>query len=291
MRPETRAVCIPSSESYVRESLRTGSEYRVLVAWPEGEPPPGGFPSIWLLDGNSLFGTVVETIRMRSRRPDVTGVPPAVVVGLGSPDPNVYDRERRILDYTPYPPEATGANPEGGRDLPTGGADDFLAFLESELKPDLASRFPISERRQTLFGHSLGGLFTLHVLASGRSTFDGFVASSPSIWWSRERVLDGLSGVAAGPGQPGDRTPRVMIAVGEYEEELAPHERSGAGAAAKGARRAERRMVSDASEAAARLAPLTERGGRVHLEVFPGEDHASTTLLAVGRCLRMMLRP
>jgi hypothetical protein len=100
-----------------------------------------------------------------------------------------------------------------------------------------------------------------------------------------------LSIVATRSRAAGDVAPRVMIAVGEYEEELAPHERFAVGAAAKGARRAERRMVTDAREAATRLAPLAERGGAVHLEVFPAEDHASTTLLAVGRCLRLMWRP
>jgi len=285
MTAEREAVRIPFSEEYLLASPSTGGEYRILVAWPDTDPPADGFPSIWLLDGNALFGTVVDAVRMRSRRPDVTGVPPAIVIGIGSPDPTGSDRMRRTLDFTPFPPAGDAGALPGP---PTGGAEAFLSFLESGLRPSIEARLPVSPGRRALFGHSLGGLFALHVMATGQADFRAYVASSPSIWWSRDRLLASLSAAATHPS-PGINAPRVMITVGEYEEELGPDEREAPGAESKAARRMDRRMVTDARTAAARLQPIIERGGAVHLEIFPGEDHASTTLRTISRCLRFAL--
>lgn len=38
---------------------------------------------MYVLDGNSLFGTMVEALRLQSRRPEKTGVVPAIIVGIG----------------------------------------------------------------------------------------------------------------------------------------------------------------------------------------------------------------
>lgn len=248
---------------------------------------------IYLLDGDAIFATVAETVRMRSRRPDVTGVVPAVVVGIGPPSGEAYDRTRRLLDYTPPTPAAKGGKGEGSHPAdpaPTGGGDAFLSFIETEVKPEIERRLPIDRSRQTLVGHSLGGLLVLHALAWGRGAFRGYVAASPSVWWADRRILDDLP---AAPdrleGEPADL--RVMITVGEYEQALAPHEHASPGAAEKAARRAERRMVDDAAAAAERLSALQALGGSIHFEVFPGEDHASSLLLTVHRFLRFVLAP
>jgi predicted alpha/beta superfamily hydrolase len=44
--------------------------------------------------------------------------------------------------------------------------------------------------REALFGHSYGGLFALHALFTRPSSFDTFIAASPSIWWNNQFILE-----------------------------------------------------------------------------------------------------
>ncbi len=69
----------------------------------------------------------------------------------------------------------------------TGGADQFLRFIQDELKPHLAATVPFNV--QALIGHSLGGWFTLHVLLTEPGDFQTFVAASPAIHYDPS-VLD-----------------------------------------------------------------------------------------------------
>ena len=270
-----------------RSEVRTvrssgGLDYRLYVAWPSQPPPPSGYPLVLMLDANAAFATAVEAIRMRSPRADATGVVPAVVAGVGYPLDAPYERERRTYDYTATAAEAAG---EGRAGAPAaGGAAGFLAFLESELLPLIHERLAIDPARQTLFGHSLGGLFVVHALLARPQAFQSFIAASPSLWWNRAVVDDAIEARLACAATP--RAQRVLITVGEYEQALAPWQLGQAQAAAIAARRQERRMVDDARMLAARLAPLA---AVVRFELYEGEDHASVVLRSIGSGLRFCL--
>jgi hypothetical protein len=51
------------------------------------------------------------------------------------------------------------------------------------------------------------------------------------------------------------------------------------------------RMVDNARELAERLSPLAERGLNLSLHVFDDESHVSAPPLAIGKGLRIGLRP
>ncbi|BBI61027.1 hypothetical protein HSBAA_23330 [Vreelandella sulfidaeris] len=76
---------------------------------------------------------------------------------------------------------------------PHGGADRFLSFIEGHLKPEINRRFAINTEQEAIFGHSLGGLFVLHALLTQPSSFDRYIAISPSLWWYGERPLASLA--------------------------------------------------------------------------------------------------
>jgi len=280
--PRTAVREVPSPDGHV---------YHVLLAWPGEAPPPEGYPVIYVLDANAVFGTLVETIRMRSRRPDVTGVVPAVVVGIGYPAEQPSQRARRTRDYTPGPSlgmdEESGGVPEGE----TGGAAAFIQWIEQRLKPEVESLLPIDRSRQTLLGHSLGGYFALQVLLSEPDAFQRWVAASPSIWWDEDRLREGLPALARWLAES-PRELRVMLTAGEFEQSLAPGEADSPRAVQTAARRASRRMIDSARELAARLSALPAAGGsRVEFALFEGADHASSLLRTVDRCLRFVLEP
>ncbi|GIQ63876.1 hypothetical protein PACILC2_24440 [Paenibacillus cisolokensis] len=93
---------IPRSVQWTMRSRAENRSYQIMVAAPAEDPPPSGFPVIYLLDANSVFGTVVEAVRLQGGRPDKTGVVPAVVVGIGYPTERPFSPDR-YYDYTPEP--------------------------------------------------------------------------------------------------------------------------------------------------------------------------------------------
>lgn len=268
---------------------RSGAEFRIFVSHPAATPPPEGYPVICVLDANAVFGTMTEAVRMQSARPEATGVQPALVVGIGYPTDLPLDLERRTFDYTPDVDRAAlSARPDGSEWPPTGGAGAFLDFIETELKPAIASEHPIDPRRQILFGHSFGGLFTLYALFHRPGAFQTYIAGSPSIWFGKRAILEAEREFAAGLGD-GLHDLSVMIAVGALEQTLSAQERLTPGGSRRAAWIEENRMVGNARELAERLGRLASRGVRVAYEEFPGENHVSVIPPLVSRALRFAL--
>lgn len=160
-----------------RVASSNGATYRLLIAWPEGDPPANGWPVLWLLDGEQHFATAALTARRLAEAGTRTGIEPGLIVGVDS-----GALAPRVHDYTPATPGY--AIPPGmpAHGLRTGGAEAFLDVVEQELQPLVAGRWAIDPARQTLAGHSLGGLLVLHALETERA-FSAFAAISPSLWF------------------------------------------------------------------------------------------------------------
>lgn len=262
--PHWPPVTIPNTRS--GSVSANGITYRVSVALPDGEAPAGGFPVMYLLDANAAFATVVETHRRLSRRPDATGVGPAIIVGIGHDTDTLYDTAQRERDFI--------AEDRGG------GAEAFLDFLESRLKPDIEARFPVNARRQVLAGHSLSGYFVLWVLVRRSRAFQSYVAISPSLWQD-EHLQSRLPDI-------GNEVSRVFIAAGEWEEALAPWQTGEDDAGEIARRRLDRGMVTNARAFATALGAHIGPD-RAQFEMFPNEDHASVFGIAISRAMRMVL--
>ncbi len=262
---------LPGAKAWDMRSEASGRHYRIFTAEPQQPPPPEGYPVIYVLDGNTTFGTAVDVAGGYARRPDG---PPALVVGIGYPE-DLDPRKERTFDLTP---SITADPPEGAG---TGGAEDFLRFIEQELKPEIAARFPVDEGQETLFGHSLGGLFTLYALVNDPASFAVFAASSPSIWFE-DRFLQQpqVRGRLVPKLQATQAVPRVLITVGEREQPSAP-------ATEDERRNAQRAQVDNAREFAAFLDALP--GVASEFVVFADEDHGSVKTAAVARAVRFAL--
>jgi len=65
---------------------------------------------------------------------------------------------------------------------PTGGADKFLAYLKDELIPHVNKHYP-SNGDNTLWGHSLGGMFVMYALVKEPTIFKSYISVDPSLWW------------------------------------------------------------------------------------------------------------
>lgn len=265
----------------------SGRPFRLDLAIPEGPSPAGGFPLLVVLDGNAWFGVAASLAEARAEE-----LGPLVVAGIGYPGEDRFD-SRRLNDLTPWPPQTPLDGPQTG--LAVGGADAFAEALLGRLLPQVAATAPIAPGRRAIFGHSLGGLFVLHLLFSRPGAFAAHVAASPSIWWDRARLI-GEAEAARFPAAP----PRVLLTAGELEEQLSPADIAyfrktyAADPKAYGGRTLEQvieeararligyRMPGNAREMAGRL---RAHGLDADFVEFPGETHASSAPVALNRAL------
>lgn len=254
-----------SGASQIDVTSRKGRGYRIFIAVPSVPPPPGGFPVIYLLDGNASFATAMDTAALQMRRADGIGLAPGIVVGIGYPREAPFDMERRTFDYL-----APGGNP--GPVFKVGGAAQFAEFIETELKPMLESSFPIDRTRQAMFGHSFGGLFVLWSMFTQPEAFQAHIAASPSIWWNERAILASADAYSQRKDNPAAKA-RLLITVGGLERDIPL-----AGGKLN--------MVADAEALSARLRAQAERAVDVTYAEIADEHHMSVVPSAIGRGVR-----
>jgi len=267
----------------------SGRTYRILVFKPASPPPPAGYPVLVVTDGAMMFplaATQSATAGMFGRRT-------CLVVGVSYPGDDMWSAFRhRNRDLTP-PTPLSRIRPQPGQPPVKaenyGGSDEFRRFLVEELRPAIAAAYPVDPDDQTLYGHSLGGLFALTVLFDHPQAFRAFVASSPSIWWNRRAVLkaeaDFARRICAREAQP-----RVLIVVGAREQEPPPTTPPGMTRAMLRRLIASSRMVDNARELAGRLAAIKGGPGyEVRFCAFEDEDHGSVIPATISRALGFAL--
>ena len=257
-------VPIQGSNQWAFESTELGT-YQILISKPIQPAPETGYPVIYVLDGNALFSTVHDAIKLQSARAEKTGVPPAVIVGIGYPGDRPFSK-RRFRDFTPPTTNPhTMIGPRGQEWPEGGGADHFLQFIEAELKPEIENRYPIDRAKQTLLGHSLGGLYTLYTAFTKSESFQSYIAISPSIWWRDRCLLMNEEEFLAQLGQK--QSLSVYMAVGSMEKDY---------------------MVRDAATMAKRLKSKQSGTFRISYMEAEGENHMSVVPTVLSRALRFV---
>lgn len=261
-------------------SANTGKTYRIFLYKPAGTAPAEGYPVIYVLDANTMFAPLSMLVHGQAQRRDATGVTPAIVVGIGYPTKGLLDEVARADDYTPPAPDLS--NTGDTRAPRQGGADKFLAFIENELKPQLQAELPINTARQALYGHSYGGLFSLHVLFTKPEAFQTYIASSPSIWWNQQYILQERQKLML-PEQAGKR---LLLMVGSLEQQTPTNVANGEQRQAHVQRR---RMVEAATELVADLEGLPSSALDTHFYIQPGENHGSAMLTGTARAVEFFV--
>ncbi|MCC9024343.1 alpha/beta hydrolase [Bacillus nakamurai] len=263
---------IPGTEVRKMRSRKGDRVYQIFLSSPLEEPPPSGFPVIYLLDGNSVFGTMAEALRVQSRRPEKTGVVPAVIVGIGYPTDQPFSAVRHCDFTLPLPESELPVHPKGAAWPEHGGAEEFLSFIEEELKPEVERDYRIDTGRQTIFGHSLGGLFVLQVLLTRPELFQTYIAGSPSIHWNKRFIQEEAERFAARL-RDAELDVSVLLAAGEIEKSH------------------KSRIPEHAKALFSVLSELESKGVRAEYREFEGEGHISVLPVLISRALRFALNP
>jgi predicted alpha/beta superfamily hydrolase len=288
-----------------------GGEYRLVVARPSAPPPPEGYPVIYVVDGNAWTVLVAEIIRTNLQFGTKSKTVPAVVVGIGYPIADAFDVKRRAHDLTPttrFGSDVAAVTDGPGDARLSGGDLEFMDFIEHQVKPLVESRFPIDKSKQVLVGHSLGGLFTLDTLMNRPSSYQTYVALSPSLWWDGESVFSRAQKFLESRV---DVTKfRVFVSVGNLEQywtddyrkvvqeafiRQADKQRDGSAASSSAVET--ERLHRDATkwykmvELSARLdREFLARGIDTKYVVFPAEDHFSVVPAALGTAIPYALQ-
>jgi hypothetical protein len=282
-------VTLPFSVRFDVDSKIAGRAYRIFVFQPLAPPPPGGYPVVTMSDGNMNFPIAMVMAAMFQQ------ATPAMVVAVGYPTTNPLELATlRTRDLTPPTPLENiiitpGQPPAVAENY--GGGPQFLRFLTEELRPLIAGRWSVDAKRQTLYGYSLGGLFTLNALFAEPDAFSAYVAGSPSIWWNGRALLEGEAGFARRV-TAGEIAPRVLVTIGELEQDPPRSPVPNMTEAQVRELVEQARMVENALELGARLAALkgaADYDARFHC--FEAEDHLTAMSGSVARALDFALRP
>ncbi len=192
---EQKQVTIATTYQHYSEVLSEHREYSVML--PEDyfytEQP---FPVIYLLDGEHHLNMVGGFVDAMSGGfwPQI---PQAIIVAIHNTN--------RMRDYTPT---HTLKLPDGSKGNPlyihTGGAANFIRYLESELVPAINRQYR-THNPNVLIGHSFGGLVALEALSHQSETFQGYVILDPSLWFDHPNYLSQLN---------------ERLAIGEHKQDV-----------------------------------------------------------------------
>ncbi|WP_010467028.1 alpha/beta hydrolase [Acidovorax radicis] len=270
---------LPGTHQQDLRDPASGRTWRIWVQQPAGPAPATGYPVLYLLDGNAAFALAAQLARNSAGRPGDMGTDSTIVVGIGHPGDAVIHPAERQRDYTPPVPGST-ATPEAG------GADILLDFIARELQPRVAHAFATDPQRQTLSGHSFGGLLVLHALFTRPAQFTRYAATSPSVWWNGAQLLRTAGQFAQVHAMaPRPFRAQLLLRVGSLEQaQTAP-------TAARAAIQVERRMVERTLALADQLGALQWPELRVDMAMLPGLDHGSAMAPGLIDALALAQQP
>lgn len=180
---------VADTETFLITSKITGRTYQIFIALPHAyDKSEESFPVIYGVDANGQFGTLVEASRLLP----FEGYPKTIVISVGYPVGQFRDAlPPRAIDLTPTSNQKlieklASDYPEEPAMEGSGGASQFLRFLEEELFTLIEFRYKASPENRTLYGHSFGGLFGTYALFKGNQAFTRFIIGSPSYWWDEK---------------------------------------------------------------------------------------------------------
>lgn len=195
------------SEALTIESKAVGDSFAVGVWQPEerllalsGRTAESGQPMdvVYVLDGSWALGMAAAMCTLQLVDLVNPGFPRLLLVGVDYPVGAVNSRSR---DYTMVDsaPKAMAEGLAASPKTATGGADNFLRFLEEELDPLIRARYNTTGKPAGILGDSFGGTFTFYSFLKQSKLFDRYWLGSPGIFTTSTDYLAQFRETLAGP--------------------------------------------------------------------------------------------
>ncbi len=199
-----------NTQQFKLYSKSVADTFSISVSLPNDYEPKKPYPVVYLLDANLYFDIIATTLHKYS---EVGLTAPVILIGIGYKDFQTMDSLRN-RDYT-YPI----AIPEYEMDV-SGGADRFLAFIETELIPFMDEKFKPDTSNRILAGHSLGGYFSMYALWRNLprkgGLFNGYIMASPSIHYNHYWLIDQLESLE--PQKKQGKKTKIYLTFGGLED-------------------------------------------------------------------------
>lgn len=159
-----------SAQEIIKDSIYSNvlkEQRKIEVVLPDHYKPGERYEVTYVTDGEWNTKIVAQLQRFA----EIQFMPPNIIVSL----PNTYVNKRnyRERDFTPY------KIPENEL---TGGADNFLSFLKTEVIPYIEKKYPTKGDR-TYYGGSLGGVFGIYTFFKEPQLFQSYLLADPAFWW------------------------------------------------------------------------------------------------------------
>lgn len=274
----TNNVVVPNTRTEIFHSTANG-DYKVTIYTPNKPIPKGGWPIIYLLDGDSYFLTASDIIKSQACERCI--LQEGIIVAI-----DYLNQTRRDFDFLPKPDHfvfETLPNNQINLSGKYGGADAFYDFLTKELKPEMEKRYKINLKQQAIFGHSYGGLFNLYIFLTKPVIFNTYVVSSPSMWFSDGYMFKVLSKYLLDNQPPLINPVNLLISVGGSEQSLLPFNRK----LPKEKQnlllkhRQNRKMVDNSKHLFDQLKQAKIHNLNLSYKVYPQQSHKTAAIIAL----------
>jgi predicted alpha/beta superfamily hydrolase len=268
------AYALENTEVREISSKSLGRDYELFVSLPENyrEYPTKLFPVLFITDANYAFPLVRSIARRVGDHG--RGLEQFVLVGLSyaKGDTPEYSRRR---DYTPTANgDKNAVSDMPGKPPVYGGGEAYRRFIVDEVFPFVARTYRVDMKRKIYAGHSYGGLFGIYILLTEPTMFEGYIISSPSLWFDGKVSLARERDYALAHK---DLAANAFLVVGAYETINSN----------SGDRRYNRTfdLVRDLKELETQLRGRHYPGLRVESQVLADEDHLTVYPSAITRGL------
>lgn len=184
---ETEPFTIERSEVLTFISADSEREYQLFIKTPRSyaKEEDKSHPLVFLNDGSYSFPLVSSITRQMSGG-GVIEEP--IIVGI-SYDKKTSWQVARTRDYTPTKSLLEKNRHSDEARKHSGGADEYLFFIEKELLPFLRKKYRINTQKEIYAGNSYGGLFGGFVLKTKPQTFDYYLLSDASFWYHQRSIF------------------------------------------------------------------------------------------------------
>ena len=167
---DSNSEIIPNyTELRVIHSKIIDDDYYLYIKLPKNyEETNNTYSVIYLLDGDIAFTMAWSTVRYLQYGKHL---PEVIIVGIGygsllsSDEENMRERDYTISELTDR--------------KNSGGGENFLKFLKTELIPYIDSEYRTNPLERVINGYSFGGLLVMYSFINEHDLFSGYVAGSP----------------------------------------------------------------------------------------------------------------
>lgn len=247
---------IGNSEIFTVDSEVLDRKYDIYVKVPtdysDKENEEKVYPVLYLNDGPHTFKVAAGVTHFKSMNK-------AIVVGVSFAQ-GEDGQASRVRDLTPE-------FDKNWKSYTTGGAPEYLEFIESEVIPFVENSYRADPARRILSGHSLGGSFGAWVILTKPQLFSSYILTSPSLWFKDEMIFD-LEETYSKTHESLDAN--IFFATGALETP----------------ENGMKDMVGGHQRFVERLRSRNYRGIHLDDEIVPGTDHYSTFPVGLAKGLR-----